>query len=275
MTMTSELGRRPATPDTASPAGPSRAAADEEGREAGRALRGDQVAVALRGLAAAYVALTVPLALLGLALVRVLDDTWIVEADRSITEWIAAHRLGFLDSIAAVIGRWAATWSIVLGAAGSVLVLAAVRAWRSAGVIVGGLLLEITVFLSVNWVVARPRPNVEHLASVPSTASFPSGHAAAAVVLYGAWAVTVRRVGTVRGVHLATALIAVAFPVLVACSRVYQGVHHPMDVVAGAAMGASCLALALRICRPLPDALADRGPDAGRTDEAPAGSIHG
>jgi undecaprenyl-diphosphatase len=101
--------------------------------------------------------------------------------------------------------------------------------------------------------VDRRRPEdgiagVDALVSTPSTAAFPSGHAAtsfaAAVVL-----------------SLALPTLAPAFLVLAAAvsfSRLYVGVHFPLDVLAGAALGAGVatalllLARALRRSRPRP-----------------------
>lgn len=86
----------------------------------------------------------------------------------------------------------------------------------------------------------RPRPplrypNQDPLVPVPTTASFPSGHAATAFA--------------------GATVLAFAFPRLVPVffglaaaigfSRVYLGVHYPLDVVGGAIIGAG-VAVALR-----------------------------
>jgi membrane-associated phospholipid phosphatase len=60
--------------------------------------------------------------------------------------------------------------------------LALRRRWREAVLL--ALTLEITVFLSVTFVVDRPRPTVPRLNATPSTGSFPSGHTATATVLF-------------------------------------------------------------------------------------------
>jgi membrane-associated phospholipid phosphatase len=95
----------------------------------------------------------------------------------------------------------------------------------------------------VNYAVGRPRPKVPHLGSTPSTYSFPSGHAAATLVLYGGLALIV----TGRTRHLAaravTWTLAVVFPLWVAFSRVSRGQHHLTDVIAGLALGAGVLLL--------------------------------
>lgn len=93
----------------------------------------------------------------------------------------------------------------------------------------------------------RPRPGVRYpepptLVHLPHTASFPSGHAASSFACAATLARFVpRRVAV--GLYVLAALIAF--------SRVYVGVHYPLDVIAGAVLGL-LVAIALR---PLPGAL--------------------
>jgi undecaprenyl-diphosphatase len=71
----------------------------------------------------------------------------------------------------------------------------------------------------------------------PLTFSFPSGHAASAV----AAAVTLARLWP-NG-RLVLWLLAV----LVAVSRIYVGVHYPLDVLGGAVLGLACAWVAHRV----------------------------
>jgi len=82
--------------------------------------------------------------------------------------------------------------------------------------------------------IERPRPphrfpQIETLVPLPHSYSFPSGHAstsfACAVVL--AAATPSRR----------TRVLLIALATLIALSRVYAGVHYPLDVIGGAALG--------------------------------------
>jgi undecaprenyl-diphosphatase len=81
----------------------------------------------------------------------------------------------------------------------------------------------------------RPRPNCavrgfESVLENPDAFSFPSGHTAAA------FAVTTALAGAYPGLAAAE----LAFAVGVAVSRIYNGAHYPLDVAAGAALGAAC-----------------------------------
>ena len=96
------------------------------------------------------------------------------------------------------------------------------------------------IALALKRLTSRPRPSVtypepEALVRTPLDLSFPSGHAATSFAAAVVLAAYVPR--------LAPALFTLA--VLIAFSRVYVGVHYPVDVIAGAVLGAA-VATALR-----------------------------
>jgi undecaprenyl-diphosphatase len=128
------------------------------------------------------------------------------------------------------------------------LVIAAVFAWRRhwpqvarLGVVPVGMLLNA----GLKNVFRRPRPQLPDPLVHLATLSFPSGHAAASTVFYGALCALVFarwRSGAVRAAAIGVSAVMV---LLVAFSRVYLGAHYLSDVVAGVALGAICLALFL------------------------------
>jgi undecaprenyl-diphosphatase len=97
---------------------------------------------------------------------------------------------------------------------------------------------------TIKRIVGRPRPpitypDVDPLVGVPSTPSFPSGHATAAF----ACAVVLAHAAP----RLTAPLLLLAG--LVAFSRDYVGVHYPLDSIAGAALGT---AIGFGLLRALP-----------------------
>ena len=106
---------------------------------------------------------------------------------------------------------------------------------------------EVLIFLASAAVVGRPRPPVPHLDGVlPPTSSFPSGHTAAAVCLYGALAALVLR-GTRAWWRWVVLALAVALVVGVAFARLYRGAHHPTDVLTSVAFAVPWLLVTLRL----------------------------
>jgi undecaprenyl-diphosphatase len=101
--------------------------------------------------------------------------------------------------------------------------------------------------IAIKAIVTRPRPyltvpEADPLFGGTLGSSFPSGHAATAFAGAVILTMLVR-----RAVPLLFVLAA-----LVAFSRVYVGVHYPLDVVGGAAVGAAVAVMFLYGVRALP-----------------------
>jgi undecaprenyl-diphosphatase len=143
-----------------------------------------------------------------------------------------AHRVGLLDPPAVALSWLGTGGAVWLGLA---LVLALL--WRRPSLLVWvGAADLIAHYASAELRVAagRPRPprrfsDIQTLVPLPHDSSFPSGHAgtsfACAVVL--AAAASRRR---------SRALLLV-LAALISLSRAYAGVHYPLDVIGGAALG--------------------------------------
>jgi len=201
-----------------------------------------------------YVAMFTVVVAIGLLLTHALDGT-VGRWDDSTNVWLAQHRTGPLNRLTEI-----TTWFVnTLPAIGLATIVAATcalwRRWRGAALIALALSLELFVFLAVNVVVGRPRPDVVRLSSTPSTSSYPSGHTAAATVIFVGLAIIVWTSTRNFWARAMTIVAAVAFPALVGFARVYRGMHHLTDVFVGAVMGAACLVVALLAIRaPAPEA---------------------
>ncbi|MEW1638090.1 diacylglycerol kinase family protein [Streptomyces sp. NPDC093801] len=183
---------------------------------------------------------------LGLVVTGPLADRWPVAAEDGVDRVLAAHRGGPALHLSQWLSQLAGTPSITALtalAAAAVLAVSRGRWLREALFLAGAVAAQSAVFLLVTLIVERPRPQVLHLDAAPPTSSFPSGHVGAATALFGGLAVLVAlrlRPGR-RWVRAALVTVLLVIPVLVACSRVYRGMHHPSDVVGGLLNGACAL----------------------------------
>jgi membrane-associated phospholipid phosphatase len=190
-----------------------------------------------------YVALTAVMIGIGLLLTHALAGS-VGKWDQHVSQHFARHRTSGWNDDTKVATSAVNTLPVIVLAAVVVAFLALLRRWREAVFLTIALILEITVFLSVNFVVDRPRPAVSRLNATPSTSSFPSGHTAAATVLFVGIAVIVACCTRNSVARLVSALLGVAFAGMVGFARVYRGLHYPTDVFAGALFGLGCLAVA-------------------------------
>ncbi len=126
------------------------------------------------------------------------------------------------------------------------------RRWHEAVMIGLPLIFEAVAFISITFIVRRPRPDVERLLESPVDTSFPSGHVAAATV-YAAIAVIVFWHSQSIWVRAVAVALAAAAPLIVAWARLYQGMHYLTDVIAGMVLGSVSVAIAVWVLgRPAP-----------------------
>jgi undecaprenyl-diphosphatase len=98
-------------------------------------------------------------------------------------------------------------------------------------------------------VIHRDRPQVDRLETLPVDASFPSGHTAASVALFGGLLLLLASRTERMAVKITLWSLAVAVPLFVMWSRTVRGMHHPSDVVAGVLLGIGALVVTLFAAR--------------------------
>ena len=189
-----------------------------------------------------YVALVAAMVGLGLVLTRVLLRIGSFSAwDEHVNDWLAAHRTANLEHLSWIGSTLAGGLVIPVVIAFFVVTFLALHHWRLAAFVLFAVAIESGAYRATTIFVHRDRPSVDRLESLPIDASFPSGHTAASLALYGGLLLLlVSRVGRAPVTIAAWALIA-AIPVFVAWARMYRGMHHVTDSFAGVLLGIGAL----------------------------------
>ena len=188
--------------------------------------------------------------------------------DEAVNAWLARHRSSSLNDASYVgssIGDIPFIPALVILTAIGAAIL---RRWRVAGLIVGGILVEVATYRVASLIVHRERPTVPRLDHLPVNQSYPSGHVAASFVVYAGLALLITSRWHDRRLAIVTWAIAIALPLIVALSRMYRGMHHPIDVTSGMLIGVASLAVALFATRTAGDVARLR--DSDRSDRSPA-----
>jgi undecaprenyl-diphosphatase len=169
--------------------------------------------------------------------------------DEHANVWLAAHRTQFLTHLS-LIGSIISGGVVLPIIAGVTAVTCAfLREWRVAAFVVFVLGVESASYRITTLVIHRHRPRVARLEDLPVDASYPSGHTAASIAVYCGLALLlsslVKNVGF-RVAVWAVALLIVAFDLF---SRLYRGMHHPLDVAGGVVVGVASVCLLVLVCR--------------------------
>ena len=187
----------------------------------------------------------------GFLLSKVLNDDAVGRTDRSLSRLLVRNRTGELNQATHWVTYLSETETVI--AAGLLIAIVARLAWkrwRESMFVAAALFGEVSTFLGVTSLVDRSRPSVPRLDAAPPTSSFPSGHTAAAVVLYGILAILISRRFQSVALTWTFRVVAVAVPLAVGAARLYRGMHFLTDVLFGAALGAVWLVVSLIATRP-------------------------
>ncbi len=167
----------------------------------------------------------------------ILHSPAIVDVDESISRWFADHRGPRVDELTRLGSALGDTpVKIVATLAMASWAWQRFRRWQEPVMIAVPLVMEATTFIVVTHLVGRHRPEVRQLEASFVHSSFPSGHVAAAAV-YGAMAVVVAWHARSRRPRVVAFAAAALITTSVALARVWRGMHHLSDVVAGALLG--------------------------------------
>lgn len=190
------------------------------------------------------------LCVIGVALFMLLASAYVrggqvVALDDDVSRWVATN----VTSTVAWVAR-PVTW--LGGAIGATVVAGAtvIALYRTArrrdAIFVALAVLGVTALVAaLKAVFERARPDAGSSIALPHSYSFPSGHAATAVVLYGALGVLLAERAATRLRAAAWLLAAGAIAFAVGVSRIVLNVHFVSDVAAGFAVGLAWLCFCL------------------------------
>ena len=186
---------------------------------------------------------------LGLLVTHVIETGRIGAADERVNVWLAAHRTPTRTD-ASLIGSIVAGGVVLPIVVGVLALIAALfRKWTLVAFFIFTLAVESATYRATTLVVHSHRPRVHRLEGLPVNASYPSGHTAASIAVYGGLALLITSRFRNRTVRIVTWLLAVGMVAFVATSRMYRGMHHPLDVAGGVVVGIAALCVLVLACR--------------------------
>lgn len=207
----------------------------------------------LRRLVPAAAVLAVVLTLLGMLVTRVFGSGPLGRADAAVDRTLASDRTPTINTATHWVTFAAETLTVAALAAVLVVVLRLVlHRWRESIFMATAVVGEVLIFLAVTLLVDRRRPPVPQLDQAPPTSSFPSGHVAAAISLYGGIAVVAWRSVRRRALQVLASGLALVVPLAVAFARLYRGMHFPTDIIGGMLLGVSWLGVTASTLLPRP-----------------------
>ncbi|MFG2820979.1 phosphatase PAP2 family protein [Kitasatospora sp. NPDC048365] len=188
--------------------------------------------------------------------------------EQAALDWAAAHRPPALVTTAkAVTSLGTGVFPYLVALAAGIVLVRAARPHPSRRA------TAVLLLAPVLWLVAgqllrqglmhgfgRPRPPPAYWAFTPSGFAFPSGHAFTAAVCAGLLAVAVAR--THPNARRVAAALALTFAAVIGATRVYLGVHWPLDVLGGWLLATAWLLIGAALLRtPGRPTLDDAPPD--------------
>jgi undecaprenyl-diphosphatase len=219
-------------------------------RLAARIGYGHPVVVFVGAMLAALAAISAMSIALGFLLTRVILDVGGVGAwDEHVNVWLAAHRTPDRTHLSLIGSIMSGGVVLPIVAGVTAFMACLLRKWRIAAFVVFVLCVESASYRITTLAVHRHRPHVPRLEDLPVNASYPSGHTAASIAVYCGLALLLTSLVRHAAFRVAVWCAAVLMVVLDAFSRLYRGMHHPLDVVGGVAVGVAAVCLLVIACR--------------------------
>jgi undecaprenyl-diphosphatase len=167
--------------------------------------------------------------------------------DAEVAEWVAASLPGWVEAPArpfSWLGGWIGITALTTAA---VVFLARERNWLDVCFVLVAVVGSQLAVALLKASFDRPRPDAGSAVELPSSASFPSGHATAGVAALGAFTVLAAERLPSRRARARLWAGAVGLGLAVGLSRIALNVHFVTDVLAGWCLGIAWLAACLLV----------------------------
>ena len=202
------------------------------------------VRVFIVALLAGYALLVTAMVFIGLTMIYlILPLGGLGESDEDISEWLAGHRSSSQEHLSWIGSTLAGGLVIPVVIGLCLLVFLVTRHWLLAAFVLFAVAVESGSYRATSLIVERQRPDVDRLESLPVDASYPSGHTAASIALYGGLLLLIASRIQSRAVRITALVVGIAIPIFVGWARMYRGMHHLTDVAAGVFMGLGALVI--------------------------------
>ena len=183
----------------------------------------------------------------------------VASADQSFVESVVDERTPFLTDVSAV-GSTVGSYVLVGLAILTALFFAYRREWILAAYAAFLPMIESSLYRITSAAAPRVRPDVSGSRTCRSMPAIPPATSPLPIAVYGGLALLlttrIANPGRRRLAWIGVILIAV----LVAMSRMYRGMHHPIDAAAGVLVGLAAIAIVLFACNAATAAMEIRRP---------------
>jgi undecaprenyl-diphosphatase len=170
-----------------------------------------------------------------LVLTVALRHQWVARYDHTITSFVQSFRTPTLDGLVKIYTQIGNSLPFTLISLVIVLCLVLKKYYRTALFLISNIILGPGINHLVKLVVQRNRP-VLRLIKIDGY-SFPSGHSAAAMVLFGSLIFMTWHFLKNRLWQTLLSIVWLIMMLLLGLSRIYLNVHFPTDVTAGLLLG--------------------------------------
>ncbi|MEO7253441.1 MAG: phosphatase PAP2 family protein [Casimicrobium sp.] len=167
--------------------------------------------------------------------------------DIRVSRWFHAHTIPWLTRLMMLISDIHSTFGIVALSSLLAIYWIRIKAWDWLLALILTVPFGMLLNLLLKAIFQRTRPGFDVPLLTPDGFSFPSGHTAAATLLYGLLAVWLICTTSAWPKRVLIAMLASMCVGLVGLSRIYLGVHYLSDVLAAVAASCGWLAFSLMV----------------------------